>query len=145
MPIGIGRRAVALAVVLLAALTVLAQQRRDRGPEVRKIKGVNYPRLANLAGIQGSVELKAKVSANGIVEGVRVISGHELLVGSARQALQGWEFRCPDRTASCEVSVTFTFELLDDLCDRASCPGELEVTLPNAVTVRAKRLRAIAD
>jgi TonB family protein len=123
----------------------MSQQEGSHGLVVRRIIGVNYPRLANLAGIQGSVELTAKVAASGNVESIRTNSGHELLVDSAKQALQGWKFRCATPGSSCEANVTFKFVLLNEICDQSACSTDFAVDLPNIVTVRTKRLHAMVD
>jgi TonB family protein len=130
---------------LLCGGIMMSQQNLSEEPTVRRVVGLSYPRLANLAGVQGTVKLTAKISTEGIVEGVEVVSGQELLVDSAREALRGWRFRCPAASKSCGVNVNFTFRLLDEVCSTSACPSELEVDLPNSVTVTAKRLRAIVD
>jgi TonB family protein len=123
----------------------MPQQNLAQEPAVRRVVGLSYPRLANLAGVQGTVKLTAKVSAEGVVEGVRVVSGANLLADSAKEALMGWRFRCPEASKPFEVNVDFTFRLLDELCSTSACPSELEIDLPNSVTVTARRLRAIVD
>ena len=136
-----------LAVLLLGLLsqTAISQQGGGQGVTVRRMIGLNYPRLANLALIQGQVELVAKVTVGGAVGAVRVISGHPLLVDGAKEALLGWQFSCPDPSKPCEVQVTFVFQLLNDECESWCCPSELQVDLPRRVTVRAKPMPAIID
>jgi TonB family protein len=147
MLLSIGQRAAALISLLLlvATGTAISQQQAGPQPTVTRIRGLAYPRLANQARIEGAVELVAKVSTTGAVDNVRVISGHPLLVDSAKRALQGWRFRCPDPSNTCEAKVSFTFKLADEYCDKSSCASELELDLPNAVTVQAQRLRAIIN
>ena len=142
-----GLQCAPLAVFLLGLLsqTAVSQQGGGSGASVRRIIGLSYPRLANGARIQGRVELVAKVAVGGAVEGVRVVSGHPLLVDSAKGALLGWQFSCPDPSKPCEVEVTFAFQLLDDVCEAECCPSELEVDLPRTVTVRAKQMPASID
>ncbi len=53
----------------------------------------SYPRLAVLAGVQGSVVLAAVISRDGRVEKLRVHSGHPMLVEAALQAVQQWRYR----------------------------------------------------
>jgi TonB family protein len=130
---------------LLWAGTMKAQQRTGQEPTVQRIIGLSYPRLANLAAVQGTVDLVARISAEGVVESVRVISGQKLLVDSAREALLRWRFRCPSGSKRCEARITFAFRLLDKVCVEAACSSELQIDLPNTVIVQAKRLRAIAD
>lgn len=147
LPKTMGLRCAPLAVFLLGLLSQIAaaQQGGGSGVTVRRIIGLSYPRLANLARVQGRVELVAKVTVGGAVEGVRVVSGHPLLVDSAKGALLGWRFSCPDPSKPCEVKVTFAFQLLDAVCEAECCPSELEVDLPQSVTVRAKQMPASID
>lgn len=79
----------------------------DVGGEVRRVtvsSGVmaanliaseppKYPKVAELAHIQGSVVLQAVISKVGDVESVRVIKGHYMLRGSAANAVRGWRYR----------------------------------------------------
>ena len=130
---------------LLVPQIATSQQRGSTTVTARRVIGLTYPRLANLAGIQGNVELVARVSSAGRVEGVRVLVGQDLLVDSAKRALLGWQFSCPDSSKPCEVEVSFDFQLLDDVCDKSSCPSELQIDLPNKVRVQAKRLPGSVD
>lgn len=120
------------------------QGKGDEQPEVQRIIGLSYPRLANLAGVEGAVKLVASVSPAGTVDGVRVISGDKLLSDPAKQALLGWRFRCLNISKPCEATVSFIFKL-GEICDRQSCQSELQIDLPNEVTVREKRIRAIIN
>jgi protein TonB len=52
-----------------------------------------YPRIAQQAGIQGSVVLQAWISKEGHIENLRVISGHPLLVQSAKDAVRRWRYK----------------------------------------------------
>jgi len=48
----------------------------------------DYPPLAKMARIQGTVRLEAIISKDGTIQDLKVISGHPLLVKSARDAVQ---------------------------------------------------------
>src|SRR3954447_2739036 len=75
-----------------------------------RIVGLQYPRLAHLAVIQGRVELTAVVSTDGAVNEVRTISGHPLLIQAARDSLRQWRFRnCASSGTQCSAKVTFVF------------------------------------
>jgi TonB family protein len=52
-----------------------------------------YPPLAKEAGIQGVVVLEAEISQEGAVEGLKVISGHPLLIQSAIDAVKQWRYK----------------------------------------------------
>lgn len=84
-------------------------------PEVLEGPAPVYPRTAQRLGQQGSVELRAAVSAEGRVLAVEVIatSGHALLDEAARKKLLEWRFR-PARPGEPAVRAylkTFTFRL----------------------------------
>ncbi|MFZ0226260.1 MAG: energy transducer TonB [Mycobacterium sp.] len=53
----------------------------------------NYPSIARMARIQGTVELRAIISKTGSIENLTVISGHAMLVQAALQAVRQWRYR----------------------------------------------------
>ena len=59
---------------------------------VRKVEAV-YPPLAKQARIQGTVRFTAIIDKDGQVQDLQLISGHPLLVNSAREAVNQWEYR----------------------------------------------------
>ena len=52
-----------------------------------------YPPLAKMARIQGTVRLDAVISKDGTIQDLKVISGHPLLVKSALDAVQRWRYQ----------------------------------------------------
>ena len=52
-----------------------------------------YPPLAKMARIQGTVKLEALISKDGTIQELKVISGHPLLVKAAVSAVQQWRYR----------------------------------------------------
>jgi len=52
-----------------------------------------YPPLAKMARIQGTVRLDATISKDGTIQDLKVISGHPLLVKSALDAVQRWRYQ----------------------------------------------------
>jgi len=52
-----------------------------------------YPPLARAAQVQGVVLLQAQISKDGIVEDLRVISGHALLNDAAIEAVRQWRYQ----------------------------------------------------
>lgn len=63
-----------------------------QGSLIRRVDPV-YPALARNARIQGPVVLFATISTAGIIENLRVLSGHPLLVGAAINAVKQWRYR----------------------------------------------------
>lgn len=52
-----------------------------------------YPPLAKQARIQGVVRLEAIINKQGLIENLRVISGHPLLIQSALDAVRQWRYQ----------------------------------------------------
>jgi protein TonB len=52
-----------------------------------------YPQLAKMARIQGTVRLEAIISKDGTIQDLRVVSGHPLLVKAALEAVQRWRYQ----------------------------------------------------
>jgi len=113
----------------------------------RHIVGVKYPRLANFAHVAGEVSLEAKVSADGHVATVKMISGNSLLRDAAKESLEQWRFEpCDQSKRDCRARVTFTFVLDSTVtCKIAECPNDISVDLPNRITVRSQLALAIVD
>ena len=52
-----------------------------------------YPPLARLARISGTVRLEAVIARSGIIQSLKVISGHHLLVQAALEAVGQWTYQ----------------------------------------------------
>jgi protein TonB len=53
----------------------------------------DYPPLAKMARIQGTVRLEAIISKDGTIQDLKVVSGHPLLVKAALEAVQRWRYQ----------------------------------------------------
>jgi protein TonB len=53
----------------------------------------DYPPLARMARIQGTVRLEAVISTDGTIQNLRVLSGHPLLVRAALEAVARWRYQ----------------------------------------------------
>ena len=62
------------------------------GSLIRRVQPL-YPPLARAARIQGSVVLAAVISKDGSMEGLKLISGHPMLMQAAVQAVSQWRYR----------------------------------------------------
>jgi TonB family protein len=104
-----------------------------------RIVGLQYPRLAWIAAVQGRVELQATISDQGSVTEVSLISGHALLVDAARGSLRQWRFKtCTPSSARCTAKVAFNFVLDSGSCDYSQCPNDIQIDLPGTVTIKSK-------
>jgi len=52
-----------------------------------------YPQIAKLAGVQGTVVLRAIVSRDGSIQSLQVVSGHPMLTEAAKQAVWQWRYK----------------------------------------------------
>jgi TonB family protein len=59
---------------------------------IRKVVPV-YPPLAAQARVQGTVRFQAVIGENGAIQNLQLVSGHPMLVESARQAVSQWLYK----------------------------------------------------
>jgi protein TonB len=52
-----------------------------------------YPFIAKRAHVEGTVQLKAIISREGLIENLQLMNGHPLLVPSAMEAVKQWRYR----------------------------------------------------
>jgi protein TonB len=72
-----------------------------------------YPPAARAANIQGDVVLEADITKEGLVESLRVLSGHPLLVQAAIDAVKQWVYRpilLNGQPVDLLTSITISFE-----------------------------------
>ena len=85
----------------------------SEGNLIRKIQPV-YPPLARSARIQGAVVLQAVISKEGIIENLRLSSGHPMLVLAAIDAVKQWRYRpysLNSEPVEVETQITVNFSL----------------------------------
>jgi protein TonB len=73
-----------------------------------------YPPLARTARIQGQVVLQAVISREGVIENLRVLSGHFMLVRAAVEAVSHWRYRpyyLNNEPVEVETQITVNFTL----------------------------------
>jgi periplasmic protein TonB len=75
-----------------------APQRIRVGGQVENAKLIyhpnpEYPPLAKMARIQGTVRLEAIIAKDGTIQDLKVLSGHPLLVKSALDAVKQWRYQ----------------------------------------------------
>jgi periplasmic protein TonB len=74
----------------------------------------NYPPIARLSRVQGTVELRAIISKTGTIENLIVVSGHPMLVKSAIEAVRQWRYRpylLNNEPIEVETEITVNFVL----------------------------------
>jgi protein TonB len=85
----------------------------DEGNLVHKVLPV-YPALARGARIQGQVVLQALISKQGVIENLKVLGGHPLLVPAAKEAVRQWRYRpyvLNNEPVEVETQITVNFFL----------------------------------
>jgi periplasmic protein TonB len=73
-----------------------------------------YPPMARAARIQGPVVLQAVISKQGMIENLRVLSGHPMLVPAAIEAVRQWRYRpyiLNNEPVEVETQITVNFFL----------------------------------
>jgi periplasmic protein TonB len=99
---------------------VQAPQRIRVGGQVEAAKLIfgpkpEYPPLAKMARIQGTVRLEALIAKDGTIKDLKVLSGHPLLVKAALSAVQQWRYQPTllngqPVEVETEIDVNFTLE-----------------------------------
>ena len=114
-------RPAALNATASAVATNASEQERLSGaatPALRQTIDATYPALGQHSRVQGSVVLEAVIGSDGVIEGLRVISGPSILSGAAQQAVRQWHFKPylqngrPVET-KCTVTVNFSIRVSD--------------------------------
>lgn len=103
--------------VLPAALATVAPpvhvSHMSEGDLVRKVLPA-YPPLARAARLQGQVVLQAVISKQGVIENLRVVAGHPMLVPAAIEAVRQWRYRpyvLNNEPVEVETQITVNFSL----------------------------------
>jgi TonB family protein len=94
-------------------LRVRVSQGVSQGLLVTKVEP-EYPEVARMARIQGTVLLKATIDANGDVEELGLISGHPLLAPAAIAAVKQWKYKpykLNGQAVKLETTVAVVFQL----------------------------------
>ena len=79
-----------------------------------------YPVLAQHMNVQGSVVLQAVISADGVIEDLRVLSGPAILSAAAQQAVREWRFKPMYQNgqaveSKAKITVSFSIKVADTM------------------------------
>ena len=110
--LGVGTRSIMPARPVTAAPPVRISHMSE-GDLVRKVLPT-YPPLARTARIQGQVVLQAVISKEGIIENLKVLLGHPMLVPAAKEAVRQWRYRpyiLNNEPVEVETQITVNFSL----------------------------------
>jgi hypothetical protein len=111
-------------------------------PMPMKMASLEYPRLAALSRITGTVVLQVRVDKAGMASQVHAISGPTLLVYAALDNIKLWRFlRAPDGVPEAEGEFEFRYVFtLEGEADSAHWSSEMTYEYPNKITVTSKAL-----
>ena len=110
--LGAGTRPILPAAPVVAA-PPLRISHMSEGDLVRKVLPA-YPPLARSARIQGQVVLQAVISKQGVIENLKVLGGHPMLVPAAVEAVRQWRYRpyiLNNEPVEVETQITVNFSL----------------------------------
>lgn len=96
-----------------AAVAPIRVSSISEGNLTRKVQPA-YPPLARSARIQGMVVLQAVISKEGMIENLKVLTGHPMLVGAAVDAVRQWRYRpyvLNHEPVEVETQITVNFSL----------------------------------
>jgi len=88
-------------------------------PAPQASANTSYPLLAQHMNVQGSVVLQAVISAEGVVQDLRVLSGPAILSSAAQQAVREWRFKPVVQNGQAvetkaKITVNFSIKVADN-------------------------------
>lgn len=102
-----------VAVPRVAPTRVRVSQGVIQGNAISQPKPL-YPQMARMARVHGAVVLQASISKNGVIENLRVVSGHPMLTQAALDAVRQWRYRpylLNGEPVEVETQITVNFNL----------------------------------
>ena len=88
-------------------------------PQAQAQVNASYPLLAQHMNVQGSVIMQALISAEGLVENLKVVSGPAILTTAAQQAVREWRFKPVVQNGhavetQARITVNFSIKIADN-------------------------------
>jgi hypothetical protein len=136
-------RKLIFAAALTSVSAVLAQEPQSK-LALSRVVALEYPWIARMAVLKGSIELTAVISPDGTVAKVLAKPGPSILVEPAKENLAKWLFTgCA--SDQCEMKFVYSF-VLNGLCRAGThCPTDFQVDFPGKVTITAAGFYAIVN
>jgi hypothetical protein len=136
-------RVLRISILICAALALPAA---DYAVSAVHIVGLDYPRLAHLADMQGGVDAVLLIDHDGVVRSVRTASGNGLLADGAIKVLKSWTFtRCTKEGGECEYPMSVRFVLQGGPVNLSECKTEFQFDSPDKIVVISQHAWAIRD
>ena len=95
-----------------ARTQAFAQTANDQ-PAVVAAVAPNYPPTARSANISGIVDVEVEINSHGDVDNTKVLSGHPLLQGAAKEVAKKWKFVSATAKRSRVARLTFSFSRVE--------------------------------
>ena len=86
-----------------------------------------YPQMAKIAHVEGDVVLSAYIGKTGLIENLRAVSGHPLLIQSAMDAVRQWKYK-PYMVNGEPVAVETTVTVKYRMPGSAATPRKLRIS-----------------
>lgn len=136
-----------LLLSLVAAVVATSAAEPDSpGLRVARIVGLEYPRQAHMASVQGEVQFLLQIGEDGTVKSVEILSGNSLLAGPSVESLKKWRFTpCKGSGKECKYPISIEFVLKGGPVNISQTKKEFEFELPGRIIVRAQLAKAIVD
>jgi|GEM_PF-4621721 len=118
-------------IVLVLAVAAFGQGAFTRVPPDEAAKHIiskpspAYPPLAEQARIQGDVILEVTINESGAVSGIRLVSGHPMLVQAALENVKRWKFHPFEVDGKAVTAQTFVMVTFGSPADRDADRAEI--------------------
>jgi TonB family protein len=93
--------------VICFCLFAAALLHADTRKSVKTVPPI-YPAIAAKMKVEGTVKLEATIDPDGSVSDVKVVSGHQLLVQAAVEAVKKWKYETGEGKSTQPISLDFT-------------------------------------
>jgi len=125
-------------ILLLAGMALYASD--DHAPFATRVVSMQYPRLAAMAQITGTVTLRIRIDSTGKVLDAKELSGHPILVKAAKANIKLWRFSpglSGGEKAESEFDFNYVFELKGVSEASVQC-SQLTYEYPDKVTITSE-------
>jgi|WetSurSiteA1Bulk_404760.scaffolds.fasta_scaffold29113_2 hypothetical protein len=129
--------------IVCFALMSLTHAETPKAWQPVKILGATYPKDAQFAAIQGSVEAKCFIRADGSVADVAIVAGHVVLARAVKANLLQWTFQQIGKSNKlAEATVKYEFQLKGSCDNHVGCKQEFWFKYPDQIIVIAESPRS---
>lgn len=133
-------RSGAMAAITACMMLVECASYAQEGICVRDVVAPDYPPLAEMANLQGSIKVAIEINDQGTVQSAKASGGNPILLREVERNAKQWTFRfLPDEPKSPHgLTVTYVFKLQGEPVDHPRSPMVV-FHLPDTVEITAER------